>query len=234
MEKYIKNITLWIRFDRCFRINDVLWAITDDLLYNESSPFKDMFKYQNQGQREMILEDNKGKYYMRINTDDIILWYDLLETENLNSVLVRFKKFYEYYKKLFNKYKIDNIKRVWIVFNHEIENNWIFFDEISSKLTRNQIKQTNSFSVTFSDKIEITEWKIKSWIEDYDNVIYLIQKVKNETILLNLDYQRYFIPSINLETIDELKFDEFISTSSKYLKDIYYSNLPFNLNDDVK
>lgn len=234
MEKYITNITLWIRFDRCFRINDVLWAITDDIVYNEDSPFKDMFQHQNQNQREMLLEDLKGRYYMRINTDDIILWYDLLEKENLNSILIKFKKFYEYYKKLFNKYKIDNIKRVWIIFTHEINNNWDFFNETSSKLTKNKILKANNFSVSFSNKIQNDNWKLKSWVEDYDNVIYLFQKIKKDTILLNLDYQRYFIPSIDLENIDELKFDEFIFVSSKYLKDIYYNNLPFNLKDNVK
>ena len=97
----IVDITIGVRFQRSFRIQDVLGVITDELLHDENSPLNtDYFPKRNQNLSEMILMNEKGSY-LRVNTDDIIFKHVL--EESFNKEFDFMIKYLSYINKLLKK-----------------------------------------------------------------------------------------------------------------------------------
>lgn len=217
----ITDITIGIRFNRSFKIKDILGAITDQLVYNEESPLNNYFENQKQDNGEMILINKNGSY-LRLNTDDIILKH-IVKNNNFIQETSFIKKYCKFILKTLTTNKINNINRIGIIFTHQIENNEKKFNKIIEDVTNQNISDAHDFSLSFSKKLATHQGQIKKGVQDYKNVIYSFKKSGNKSLTISLDYQNYFIPSF--EDTADLKTDDFFVESEKYLKEDFYSNL---------
>lgn len=179
LQNNIIGITIGIRFTRSFRIPDISGNIIDNILYSEKTPFGTKFfpKVQENSNREKTLYNPKTSEYLRINTDDLILGieidndfqkkFDWLKTDVLN-----------YFKEtLFKEYKIQNIRRVGIIFSHKISKNKKL-NEAVSLITDKSIDDVDNVSISFSKKLVATEALYRNGVNDYKNTIYDFDEMK--------------------------------------------------------
>jgi len=219
----IIDITIGIRFQRSFRIKDVLGAITDKLVYSESSPLNEYFERQTQNNSEMTLTNEQGSY-LRVNTDDIILKHVI--EKDIDKELKFLAEYLKYIKKIIKKYNITGINRIGIIYNHKIENDQKKFINAISGITNSQFSDVDDFSLSFSKKLSATSGVIKKGVNDYKNVIYLFRKISRTELAIGLDYQKYFLPP--LDDIEDKDFEDFISNSKQYLENTFYTNFETN------
>ena len=216
----ITNITVGIRFQRSFRVQDVLGAITDKLLHDESSPLDiNYFPRRDQNLSEMTLKNKNGSY-LKVNTDDIIFKHVI--DENFDQDFIFIKKYLKYIRKLLKKYNIIDITRIGIVYNHEIKNDQNKFIDAIKTITNNQLTDVDDFSFSFSKKLPDNEGIINKNVYDHKNIIYLFKKISDEVLSLSLDYQKYFDPP--LEDLEEELYEKFLNDSKFFLKDKFYNN----------
>lgn len=220
LQNNIIGITIGIRFARSFRIPDISGNIIDNILYSEKTPFGTKFfpKVQENSNREKTLYNPKTSEYLRINTDDLILGieidndfqkkFDWLKTDVLN-----------YFKEtLFREYKIQNIRRVGIIFSHKISKNKKL-NEAVSLITDKNLDDVDNISISFSKKLVATESLYRKGVNDYKNTIYNFDEMK-EAIYSALDYQYYFEPAI--EDLRECFTDKIFDDAKSFLENNYY------------
>ena len=220
LEKNIIGITIGIRFARSFRIPDISGNIIDDILYSEKTPFGVKFfpKVQENSNREKTLYNPKTSEYLRINTDDLILGieidndfqkkFDWLKTDVLN-----------YFKKtLFQEYRIQNIRRVGIIFSHKISKDKKLSEAVSL-ITGKALNDADNVSVSFSKKLVVTEALYRKGVNDYKNTIYNFGEIK-EAIYSALDYQYYYEPAI--EDLRDCFVDKIFDDAKSFLENNYY------------
>lgn len=223
--KNLKNnvigLTLGIRFNRSFRIPDISGDIIDNVLYGNKTPFgQDFFpKVQENSNREKTLYNPKTSEYLRINTDDVILGIEIKDNFDdkfdwlKNDVLDYFKN------TLFLEYKIENIRRLGIIFSHKISKTKKMCEAISV-LTGNAVPEADNISVSFSKKDTAIQGFIKKGVSDFKNQIYNIQELK-EAIYADLDYQYYYEPAI--EDLRECFADKVLDDAKFFLESNFYA-----------
>lgn len=221
MKDNIIGLVLGIRFVRSFRVSDISGDIMDHILNSDQSPFgPSIFPHiQENSRREKTLYNYETSEYLRINTDDIILGFNIeknFETKYAwlkNEVLPYFKDH------LMLKYKINNITRIGIVFIHRItKNNKI--NESIGLLTNNVIKDVENVSVSFSKKAATTEALYRKNVNDYKNVIYNFVEIENE-LQASLDYQYYYLPAV--ADMRECSSEKVLDDAKYLLENSYYS-----------
>ncbi len=231
-KNYLKNkiidITIGVRFQRSFRIKDVLGAITDNLVYSEKSPLNEYFDQQTQSNSEMTLTNEKGSY-LRINTDDIVFKHVFEKSKNIEKEFEFLNKYLKYIKNIIEKYNIAGVRRIGIIYNHKIESDQKKFISAIKSITNSQFSDVDDFSLSFLKKLSEKNGALKKDVNDYENVIYLFRKISSEELAIGLDFQKYFLPPI--EDIENKDFEDFIDDSKKYLEGVFYPNF---LEEDEK
>lgn len=216
-KKQITGITLGIRYNRSFRIPDISGDIIDNIIRDKNSPFNEkMFpKIRESALRERLLINEETEEYLRINTDDIIISikidnnFDKKFAFFKNSVIPYFKTI------LFNKYKIENIKRIGVVYHHNFDQINKLTDAIKG-LSDNKIDNVNNINLSFSKKLPNIESVITKDINNYKNTIYTFEQIEDK-FNFNFDYQYYFDPSV--QDLRNTDIDNIFDESLKYLED---------------
>lgn len=222
LKSKIIGISLGVRFVRTFRISDISGDIIDNILHCDKSPFDINFfpKIKENNAREKILLNDETNNYFRINTDDLIL---SISVDNNFDKKIDFIKnnVIPYYKEtLFKKYKIENIKRIGIIFHHKLDK----IEKINNlvkDLTSEKIDEINNINLSFSKKLPTTEGLINKDINNFKNTIYTFEQ-QGEEIFFNFDYQYYYEPA--LQDLRDTDIDNVIDNSSKYLEENVYNN----------
>lgn len=222
LKNKIIGISIGIRFVRTFRISDISGDIIDNILHCDKSPFDINYfpKIKENNSREKMLLNDETNDYFRINTDDLILSisvngdFDKKINFIQNSVI-------PYYKEtLFKKYKIENIKRIGIIFHHKLDK-IEKMNNLVKDLTSEKVSEVNNINLSFSKKLPTTEGMISKDVNNFKNTIYTFEQQGDE-IFFNFDYQFYYEPA--LQDLRDTDIDSIIATSSKYLEENVYNN----------
>lgn len=219
LKKSISNIVLGVRFSRSFRIPDISGEIVDDILFNEKSPFDtSFFPNIKETQSGKILYNNETREYFKINTDDAILSIQTKDKfdEKIDWINEKVIKYLE--EEVFLPYNIKNIKRIGIIFSHEIEKIENLTTSISS-LTENKVTEVQNISVSFSKKLPILEDLFFKNTNNYKNTIYNFYQLE-EGYVADLDYQHYFEPVV--EDLRDCKLVNFITEAKNFLEKEYH------------
>lgn len=224
----ITDITIGIRISRSFRIKDILGAITDKIIYKEDSPLHDYFYDIIQNNIEMVLKKQNNSY-LRITTDDLIFKHVL--SEDVEKEIEFIEKSINYLLGILKSYKIASIRRIGIIYNHEITNQNVKFQKIIEDLTNKEISEASDFSFSFSKKVAENEALVKKDVNDYKNVIYMFKKLDENRLAFALDYQKYYVPP--MDDIEKQDLKNFLQSSKSYLENTFYTSL-FKNTDDQK
>lgn len=218
MNTQVKSIAIGIRHKRMFKIRDSFGKFIDTILNHPESPFKDKyFPFLDESPQDSVVLHNKDHENFQISIDDLIIKLNNKDDFDDKILYIKDQVLPFIKKRIFGVITISNILRIGIVFSLEIEtkdkiNEWV------AKFTENNIKTANKFELKFSKKIVVEEALVKKGINDYINNIYLLVKKENK-LLINFDYQRYFDPE--LPDINDFNLDKFIDSAVLGLKDTH-------------
>jgi len=231
----IHNITIWIKYQKSFRIRDLFWEITDKICYSQDlwNPFEeDFFVEQFQDNWTMILRSDKIEWkwiaYIRLDYDNIVFSYPIKSSENITESIEFIKKVMNYMCKLLSNFNISNFIRLWIIFNHKIKWNNKNLGALCKEITWNKIQDFNEFSCRFSKRIKDNKALVDKKNKDFNNLIYNIWSSKNEFEIW-LDYQYYYVPC--KPWIAESDVKDFLS-NSEYFLDTYFYQGNFITNEE--
>lgn len=212
----ITKITLGIRFSRSFRVTDITGEISDEILYRDYSPFKDIYEeVVSTNNLERILQDKSNKNTFRISPTDIIIEFPVDDFNEVFSHLVdKVLPFLE--EKIFFKFQIKKIIRVGIVYYHKVDQ-YHLIEDITNLVTNNGVAEPNNFKLSFSKKNSSGKSVMKK--NDYLNSIYTIEQ-KEDIYSISLDYQKLFGPIV--EDFRDCKLHDFLHSSRTYLTENFY------------
>lgn len=232
LQNKIIGITIGIRFARSFRIPDISGDIIDNILYSESTPFGTKYfpKVQENSSREKTLYNEVTSEYLRINTDDLILGIKINNDFQKQYDWLRIRVLNYFKDTLFLKYKIQNIRRVGVIFYHKTSK-MKELNEAVSLITGKQLDKIENLNISFSKKLPTDEALYRKNVSDYRNIIYNFNEV-TESIHATLDYQYYYEPPI--EDLRECFVDNFFNDAKTFLENKYYKWLPIHENKEIK
>jgi len=222
----ISEINIGIRFARSFRVLDMSGEIIDNILTDPDSPFDvDYFpKFKEGTLREKILLNNKGDK-ITLTSDDFVFTLNInKDFDNKNKFITN--EFFRYLYKLFDMFSIENISRVGILFNCNLDKNDDQINQLVKNITNDSVQVAQSFNLAFSQKKKADIGFLKSGVGDYVNTIYILERENNteetsEDLLFKFDYQKYYIPnltSLKSGKIEEQFKDATASLDTSYVK----------------
>jgi hypothetical protein len=211
----ITELTFGIRFKRSFRIADKSGEIIDDVLTSKQSPFssKTFPQIQTSKLEKVIFNDQTGDY-LRINTDDLILAFNVDHNFENKFEWLKLNVAKYFQEQLFRKFNIQNIRRIGIVFAHELPKSNKLRDSIPA-LTNNLVDIPNETSLSFSKKTPVSEALMKKNVNDYKNSIYILQET-DDSFKANFDFQHYYEPII--EDLRDCRLDEVFDSAKNGLE----------------
>lgn len=199
-EKIIQLIC-GIRFEKSFRIGDIIGQIFDTVLHDKTTPFgTDFFpQYQELSTQERSLVNYEKGYNLRINSSDIIFQYSLhssikTQSEEINWFTNDAINFI--IDKIIYANRIKDIKRFGFMISHTI-NGENLGGNVLNQLTSGETSNVDQFTLRFGNKDITAEGLIKSGVNDYVNRITTIKQIGETEFSIILDYQYHFLPELN-------------------------------------
>ena len=220
----LKSFAFGIRTVRSFSVEDKLGAIVDEILYSKDSVFDEvLFPEVRGGLNTKILYDPISQNKFTITPQDFIFEYNVKSSfeKEFGIFINGFNN--QILKNVFETFKIKNIQRFGFVINSELENNDIFLNDVSSLIAKeNRLSDSLALRYNIITKKPL---KIEGMVtEDYDNEIITYDRQNSESgILLSIDYQKFFVPELNVigdstTTFDSFSKSSFDSFKTKYLR----------------
>lgn len=193
----LSRITIGIRYQRNFGLLDSTGSIVDSIAHGEDSPFPpNFFPHLQEGMdRSKILLDATQQSHFRINSDDLIFQYSLNEgdifEDKFNWIIGKCLPYFV--NQILLPRKVKKYSRLGVVFSHDMPAP-AFINETAVSLTGDTFSNPESMLVRFSKKNIVEEALIKKNVNDWQNVIFTLQKKELNMMTLDIDMQHYFNP----------------------------------------
>jgi hypothetical protein len=222
---YLKKLVFGIRFEKTFRILDIMGHTIDTILHDKSSPFSTVFfpSLEELGSQDRILINREKGHFLRLTPSDIIFNYSLQSNDN------KIEKEINWFQndalefiidKLIKNNKVKDIMRIGIMFMHEIEAENIG-GKVISKLINKEKFNADQFTLSYGNKDKTIEGLVKKGVDDYINKITIIKQISDNNYDFTLDYQYHFSPY--LDYLTEWNNITFFDRAYTYLNDQFYS-----------
>jgi hypothetical protein len=222
-EQYLGQVTVGIRFQKLFRISDIIGSLFDIVLHDPSTPFGTTFfpNFHEFGPHDRMLYSLENSRSLRINTSDIIFQYTFTTPETRQEELDWFKNHALNFiiNELVKKNQITNIQRFGYMMTHICEPNNVG-GKVMSLLTNGEQDTADQFTLRFGSKSATPLGKLKSGVSDYINSINTIKQISPTHYDFTLDYQYYFSPEIR--TFEDWNIQEFFRFAENNLKEKFY------------
>ena len=183
-----------IRVSKSFYLEDKMGAIIDELLYTKGSAFgPSLFPRVQEGTGAKMLYNQETDDKLTVTHSDFIF------------------------------VGVHYIARFGFIVKAELDKNDALTNSVHEIIQKNYNGFTpDSYSLRFNVK-EKRPLKIKDIItEDFDNTIVTYDKSnENNSLVLSVDYQKYFRPELNEISDSKISFEEFCKNSFKMYKKDY-------------
>lgn len=232
----IFQLTSGIRYEKSFRISDIIGHIFDVVLHDKSTPFgTDFFpRYEEIGSQDRWLLNAEKGYYMRLTTSDLIFQYTLHSSlegqeKEINWFIKDALQFI--IDKIFHETRIINIMRFGFMITHLIEGENLG-GNVLNQLTSGEIKNADQFTIRFGNKDLTADGLIKKGVNDFVNRLTTIKQIGETKYDVTLDYQYHFLPE--LKDLEEWPIQNFFDRAFSHLDNKFYSMINPLVNKMVK
>lgn len=224
----IDNIAIGFRFERMFKLVDMFGNIVDDILDSKNSYFDTEYFPRIQAESpfdKSLLNQDTGNY-LKITPHDIVFRHSFKAKDNKkgNKEFAQsfpwFKRTVENYiiPEILIKYKINNFKRIGIVYTYELQEK-NYAENLIKKLTNQSLVKATDLRISVRENVK--ESLLKKDINNYINKIYMVNTEEENKNIVSFDYQYYFEPLI--ADIRMFSTDNLINTSMESVKKTLYS-----------
>ena len=234
-EDYLSQVTVGIRFEKMFRVSDIIGSLFDIVLHDPSTPFgTDFFpKFHEFGPHDRMLYSLEHGRSLRINISDIIFQYTFSSPISRQEELNWFKQDALRFliEKVLVSNGISNIHRFGYMMTHICEPANIA-GRILDVLTDGEEQTADQFTLRFGKKDASFEGQIRSGVNDYVNMITTLKQISPTHYDMTYDYQYYFNP--NRRSIDDWNLNAFFRGAENSLKDRFYPQVNRLIGDLVE
>ena len=227
VNQYLVGMVIGLRFAPNFSIRDNFGKLADLILYRKDSFFNPtMFPLLSSIVEETALSNEQTGDTLRINAATVVLIINIknslvtlnekpepvIKYEDLSEIYKRFEK--DIILGVLKSFSINRIQRIGLVHRY-LFNLKELAATFCNKTIGNTMDGINEISFRFSKKYPTARALVTKEINDYHNIIYTIgKKSDKDELYVALDYQEYYVPY--LETLDDLKYSDFIISAQKY------------------
>ncbi len=232
INKYLVGMVIGLRFAPNFTIRDNFGKLADFILYRKDSFFNPtIFPILSSIVEETALSNDQTGDTLIINAANVVLSLNIknpgVTVSEKSKPNIKFEDLPDVYKHfekdiIFGTLKSFNISRIQrIGFIHRyLFNSKELAATFCNKTICNTMDGINEISLGFSKKYPTAKALATKEINDYHNIIYTIgKKPDKDELYIALDYQEYYVP--HLETLDDLKYSDFIISAQKYNQETF-------------
>jgi len=213
-------LTIGFKFEKSFRIGDVLGNIFDTILSSEVTPFSTKFfpSIIDKGFDDRAFFNPEKGHYLKITTSDIIFKFHIDKDKDLNEEINWFTNDAVSFiiDKIIKDNNISNFIRIGIMFSHYLKEPKIGAI-VASKLADKKLDDITSFNLVFGRKVETIEGLSRKKVNDYRKLITTIKQLPDNAFDITLDYQHHFNPK--LSRIQDWKMTSFIEKAKIFLEE---------------
>ena len=220
LSEHLTGIALGVRFRPNFSLEDKLGEIVDSILYSKDSLFDQKIFPEvnyNIGTKTLMNKDNNNK--LVVDYSNIVLEIGFeensgFEKNDTNDIIEAFRR--QIINGVLKQHHVQDIIRTGYIQRH------IFNIEGLAQLFINKtlgdtVDGVKEISLKFTKKLPLALSLVKQDVNDYDNVIYTVNKRSNESsISIAMDYQSFSDPY--LENSESINFHQFIHRANNYSK----------------
>jgi len=218
-DEYLTGIALGVRFNPNFSVRDNLGSIADEILYQKDSLFNPTVfpKVLTTEDHQQILINEDTNDQFRFNNLDFILEVNFKDEHNfsvtdLNNIIQKFES--HIISDVMQKFQINNIRRIGFIRKYLFSDD-VIAEKFIAKTIGRLIEGVTDCDMRFVKKIPLYESIAQQELNDYDNVIFTVNKKPDtKDLVLHFDYQSVFDPPLPKST--SIKFKPFIQKATNY------------------
>ena len=221
LSDYLVGVAVGIRFRANFSLEDQFGKIVDDILYSKHSSFGPAVfpnvrsavggrQLVNEATGDSMTIDNSNfileiECGNRCTADDVVPLVDAFRTQIIQGVM--------------KKYGVREIIRVGYIRKYiftvgQLANRFV------DKTIGSSLEGVEDINLSFSKKMPTEDAFSQRDVDDYHNAIFnIIKHADKDEIFMSVDFQRMFLPF--LPSVNEMKFDPFVSSAESFNKRIY-------------
>lgn len=204
-----------IRYEPQHRVADHLGIIIDKILFTKDSPFvPKFFPLVATDFNSRTLHNSDTEDFLSVSQTDLILAVNSLTS--FESIEKFGKDFYDFaFQSLLKEARIENIIRYGCVLRYAAT-----ADDLKTQLPSvflSQFEPVKEFNLGISKQFPIEESIIKKDVNDYHKLIFQITQNTVGKIMITLDFQRIFDPSLKSDDFKDHPFTTFIQEAQRQI-----------------
>jgi hypothetical protein len=215
----IARMAFGVRYEPQFKVFDYLGELIDAILRANGTPFgPEVFpQTQTDGNERILVNPEKG-HILRLNQQDTTLLWNI-ETRSLDDVLSLATDFHNYVlAPLRRDSGVSNILRYGMMFGLKqltaLKNpplaRYLANDFSASSLT--------SLAMRFTRRLPSHEAMFRKHVDDFRNVIYVVEESEKGEVQTSVDYQEHFKPMLDEGDWNKRPFPTFAGQGLDYFE----------------
>ena len=214
----IKRVAFGVQFQPHFGVTDVFGELVDRILYSKGTPFdSSRFPLVRSNPTGRVLVNEDTNETLHLNVRDAILevdvdTFDFAEIERL--------------AKQFAVYVVNNLRDLAAPTGIERYGVLLKFDdcreEIEEAPTEHylgaEVKEARTLQLKFTRRLPCLEARVRKNVDDFRNVIHIVEQDDNGDVNIRVDYQEYFKPPLELADWQDKPFTRFVARGIDYFE----------------
>lgn len=212
----ISRVVFGVRYEPQYRVRDSIGRLIDTILGAKGSPFgPDTFPLSEAGAHTHRLVNPETDDSLTITQSDALL--DLaMPTTTLGRVVQLAASF--------DTFVLSPLAEVCAVRNIHRYGMLVRFDDKGVHLMQRPVERygdkdlptPREMAIRFVYRLPTEEAYFRSGVDDYRNVIYTMTEGDDGSVRLSLDYQEYFLPSLEADELRKRPFATFAEQGTQY------------------
>ena len=214
----VMGIVFGVRYEPQWRLVDSMGSLVDRFLRTGGTSFgPKTFPSSLKGVEEHILLNQETGDRLLVNQQDTILEMSLA-TRDLGQVTKLGANFESIVVEGLQEVgRVRDVLRYGVVFRLDECHALLETTPIQHYL-RPDFENARTLDLRFTRRLPSLEAQAKKGVNDYRNVIYMVQQNDKGQVSLSVDYQEYFIPPLSLEEFNDRSFDRFVERGVEYFQ----------------
>lgn len=196
------KISIGVRYQPNFALQDALGGIVQSIIKEKDSPFNGAFNQviEESPSRQRIIKAEKSKTYIKVSNTDIVYenFFDGDVEENFKMMMEAHVPYL--FEVSIRRHRISEILRAGIIFGFrgDLKES---ADNVAKEITGGTVTSSDDFVLRFSRRIPDDKALAMKKIEDFKNIIVTLQRPQGSpAFTLDLDFQHYFVPDLEHPT----------------------------------
>jgi len=214
----IDRVALGIRFQPHFGVADVFGELVDRILRSAETPFdSSRFPLVRSNPTERVLVNEETNETLHLNIRDAILEVnvDTIDLREIERLAVQFSRFVA-----------TNLRELAAPAGIERYGCLLKFGECHEALGElptdhylsDEFEDARTLQLRFTRRLPCIEARVRKNVDDFRNVIHIVEQDDEGNVNIRADYQEYFKPALCIEDWRAKPFEDFVARGLEYFE----------------